>query len=96
MNDSGKIVTSFLVGLGIGVGAALLFAPQSGSDTREWISDRGEDEVRKWRKRGRRSLHNLQDMIEKGEERLSRAEKTLTRAVSTGKEVLDNLASKLE
>lgn len=96
MRDSGRLVTSFFVGLGIGAGLALLFAPQSGRETREWIGERGEDEVRRLRKKGRRSVQHLQDIIEKGGDRLSRAEKTLTRAVSTGKEVLDNLASKLD
>jgi gas vesicle protein len=96
MRDSGRLVTSFFVGLGIGAGLALLFAPQSGRDTREWIGERSEDEMRRLRKKGRRSVQNLQDFIEKGEDRLSRAEKTLTRAVTTGKEVLENLAAKLE
>lgn len=96
MRESGRLVTSFFVGLGIGAGLALLFAPQSGRDTRDWISDKGEDEVRRLRKKGRRSVQQIQDFLEKGEDRLNRAEKTLTRAVSTGKEVLENLAAKLE
>ena len=74
------------------VGEAIFFAVLLTA----WWRERGEDEVRRLRKKGRRSVQHLQDFIEKGGDRLSRAEKTLTRAVSTGKEVLDNIASKLD
>ena len=39
MNDTGRLTVTFLVGLGVGVGLALLFAPQSGEETREWIAE---------------------------------------------------------
>lgn len=34
---------SFLVGLGLGVGLGMLFAPMSGEDTRRNITDRAND-----------------------------------------------------
>ena len=34
---------SFLVGLGVGVGLALLFAPMSGEETRNNLADRASD-----------------------------------------------------
>jgi gas vesicle protein len=36
---NGSVVSAFFVGFVVGAGVALLLAPQSGEETREWISD---------------------------------------------------------
>ncbi|MGB8592221.1 MAG: YtxH domain-containing protein, partial [Candidatus Acidiferrales bacterium] len=89
VDNNGRMITALLAGVAIGAGIALLFAPQSGRETREWIAERGEDELKGLRRKGRRSLDHIQDMVEQGEEKL-------TRAMRTGKDVLDSLASKLD
>jgi gas vesicle protein len=89
MNDQGKLVVTFLTGLAIGAGLALLFAPQSGEDTRGWISDTVEDEAYKLRRKAKRSLDEVQDALERGEQKVAKV-------LKTGKTALDTLAAKLE
>ncbi len=86
---SGKGVASFLVGVGIGVAVAFLFAPKSGEDTREWIADRGDDEISQLKKKGRNAVKYVQDAVDEGE-------KKFNRAVKTSRDVLNNVASKLD
>lgn len=40
-NDSGaaQVLLAFLTGAAVGAGVALLTAPRSGADTRQWITD---------------------------------------------------------
>jgi gas vesicle protein len=89
MSEKGKAVGSLLVGFGIGVGLAILFAPQSGEETREWLSASAEDQFYRMRRRGRRLVFETQDLLDRGEQQLNRA-------VRTGRNVLDSVASKLE
>jgi gas vesicle protein len=89
MRDSGSVLIGFLAGLGVGAALALLFAPQSGEDTREWIGDTVEDEAYRLRRKARRSLDQVQDALEKGEQ-------TVAKVLKTGKTALDTLAAKLD
>ena len=79
---------AFLIGLGFGVGVALLYAPQSGEETREWISDNAEQGWKTLRRTGRRSVKQLQHTVGKGEE-------AITELMRGGKEALNTVAAKL-
>lgn len=89
MNDTGKVLLGFLAGLSVGAALALLFAPQSGEDTREWIGDTVEDEAYRLRRKAKRSLDQVHDALEKGEQ-------TVAKVLKTGKSALDTLAAKLD
>ncbi len=89
MNSFGRTAVAFLAGLGIGVSVALLLAPQSGAETREWLSETAEDELRRLKRKGRRSIENIQDAVDRGE-------KTVTKVLRSGKDVLESVASKLD
>jgi gas vesicle protein len=89
VSNTGRSLATLLVGFGIGVGLAILFAPQSGSETREWLSANAEDQFKNFRRRGRRLVFETQDLLDRGEQNVSRA-------MRTGKNVLDSLASKLD
>ena len=62
-----------LIGFGVGVGLTLLFAPQSGEDTRDWIALTSRRARRRLRKTGRRSLEQVRDILEWGQESVSKA-----------------------
>jgi gas vesicle protein len=69
----GRTVLGLLVGLGVGVGLTLLFAPQSGEDTRDWIALASRRARRRFRTTSRRSIEQVRDVIERGQETVSRA-----------------------
>ena len=89
VSDKGREFASLLVGFRVGVGLAILFAPQSGNETREWISVNVEDGFRQVRRRGRRFIFEAQDLLDRGEH-------TVSRALRTGKNVLESVADKLD
>jgi len=57
---------AFLVGLGVGVGLALLFAPASGEETRNNLSERAND-----------LANSARDTYEQGRERVQRGVETI-------------------
>lgn len=90
---SGTTLLAFLTGTVIGAGIALLYAPKTGSETREMLSDYGIDLREKTRSlpthlrgsaegiadRGRHLIDKGKDLIEQG-----------TEMVNTGKDYLDD------
>jgi len=69
----GRTVLGLLIGFGVGVGLTLLFAPQSGEDTRDWIALASRRAKRRLRKTSRRSIEQVRDMLERGQETVSKA-----------------------
>ena len=88
MSNNGERTINFLVGLGIGLAVGLLFAPQSGEETREWLTETAEHGIRQARRKGRRLIFEAQDLLERGEEGVSRA-------LKSGKNALDSVGEKL-
>ena len=89
MNNTGRTTLLFLTGLGIGAGLAVLFAPRSGEETREWIADTAERKFKVLRRVGRRSLRQLHDAVAEAEEKV-------TGVLRNGKKVLESAAAKLD
>ena len=89
VSSKGHEFASLLIGFGLGVGLAILFAPQSGDETREWISANAEDKFRQVRRGGRRLIFEAQDLLDRGEH-------SVTRALRTGRNVLESVADKLD
>ena len=69
----GRTLVGLLIGFGIGVGVTLLLAPQSGEDTRDWIAFTSRRAKRSLRKTGRRSMDQVRDLIDRGQETITRA-----------------------
>ena len=87
MNNTGRTTLTFLTGLGTGTALAVLFAPQSGEETREWIVDTAERRFKGLRRMGRRSLRQLQDAVADGEEKVAEV-------LRNGKKALESVAAK--
>lgn len=71
--SKGRTVLGLLMGFGVGVGLALLFAPQSGEDTRDWIVLASRRARRRLRNTSRRSIEQVRDILERGQESVTRA-----------------------
>ena len=88
MNNTGRTTLVLLAGLGIGVGLATLFVPQSGEETREWIADTAQRKFRVLRRMGLRSFRQLEDAVAEGEEKV-------TEVLRNGKKALESVAANL-
>jgi gas vesicle protein len=89
VSNTGRSVTMFLIGLGIGGAAALLFAPQSGEETRDWIADTADKKAKFLRRKGQQSIDNLQDAVAMGGEKVSQL-------LKSSKDALDAVSAKLD
>ena len=68
-----RTVLGLLIGFGIGVGLTLLFAPQSGEDTRDWLALTSRRAKRRLRNTGRRSIDQVRDLLDHSQETISKA-----------------------
>lgn len=83
--DSGKF-TYFLAGIGIGTLIGLLFAPRSGEETREFLSQKAGEGSEFLKRKGREVREQADDYIVKGKETLQRHRENLEAAVEAGKQ----------
>jgi len=73
---------SFLFGLGLGIGLGVLFAPMSGEETRENLSDRASDLANS----ARESYEQGRDRIQRGVEQVRSTAGHAINQVRTGTE----------
>jgi len=96
MADDSKFPYFFL-GLGLGVAAGLLFAPQSGEETRNLLKSRADDGTDYLRRRGgelrdsateamERGKEAVSDAVEKGRTVVNRQKDQVAAAVEAGKQ----------
>ena len=94
----------FLLGLGIGVAAGILWAPRAGEETRQLIADKageGADYLKNRAQEGseyvRQRTDDLKqsasDLYEKGRNTVSRQKDTLSAAVEAGKQAYRDAVS---
>lgn len=89
MTNGRGTITTFLAGLGIGMAIALLFAPLSGEETREWLMDNAQGRLRQIRRQGRRWVYQAQDVLDNSEDRVRRV-------LRTSKNALETVAARLD
>jgi gas vesicle protein len=86
--SAGAVEVAFLAGAVIGVGAALLSAPQSGAETRRLLktyAEKAEEEILEKAKEARATLDTT---IEQGKQFVKEKKSVLTEAFEAGKEAL--------
>jgi gas vesicle protein len=95
-DNVGSKVSFFLVGLGIGALVGILFAPKSGEETREYLSQKA-DEGRDYAQRKARELRErAEDLVERSKQVASRQKDTLSAAVDAGREAYQREKSKAQ
>jgi len=95
-DNVGSKVSFFLVGLGIGALVGILFAPKSGEETREYLSQKA-DEGRDYAQRKARELRErAEDLVERSKQVASRQKDTLSAAVDAGREAYQRERAKAQ
>ena len=74
-DNSGSVLIGFIVGAMTGAAVALLFAPASGEETREYLGERA-----------REGREKARDAMEQSKEYYQRQRENVTSAVDRGKE----------
>jgi|SRR6202166_3597828 gas vesicle protein len=95
-NNVGSKVSFFLVGLGIGALVGILFAPKSGEETREFLSQKA-DEGRDYAQRKARELRErAEDILERGKTVAVRQKENLSAAVDAGRDAYQREKAKAQ
>jgi gas vesicle protein len=85
-NNGASKLGFFLAGLGIGAILALLFAPKSGKETRDYISQKA-GEGRDYMKTKTEELRRqAEDAVEKGKDLVTKQKELLSAALEAGKQ----------
>ncbi len=95
-DNIGSKFTFFLVGLGIGALIGILYAPQSGEETRELLSKKA-DEGREYAQRKARELRErAEDLVEQGKQVVARQKESFAAAVDAGREAYQREKAKAQ
>ena len=84
MDKSG--FSSFLLGLGVGLGIGMLFAPKAGSDTRQLLKDKAGEGSDYLKQRSTELKGSAGDLLAKGKEALGRQRDTISDAMEAGRQ----------
>jgi len=84
--NTGSKVSYFLVGLGIGALVGILFAPKSGEETREYLSQKADEGKEYAQRKARELRERAEDLVDRGKTAAMRHKDSLSAAVDAGRE----------
>ena len=79
-------VSYFVAGLGIGAAIALLFAPQSGEETRKQIAGKAQEGTDYVAAKGRELRKQAEDLVDQGKDMVSKQKARLADVLESGKQ----------
>jgi len=79
-------VAFFLAGMGIGAVLALLFAPKSGKETRDFLSQKADESRDYVASRGRDLRKQAEEVVDKAKDVVSKQKEQLSAALEAGKQ----------
>jgi gas vesicle protein len=85
-NNGASKLGFFLAGLGIGAILALLFAPKSGKETRDYIAQRAEEGKDYVKTKTEELRRQAEDAVEKGKDLVTKQKDLLSAALEAGKQ----------
>lgn len=86
--SSGAVAFAFLAGAIIGVGAALLLAPQSGAETRKLLRNYAEKAEEEALEKAKEAKATIEKAVEQGKQFINEKKTVLTAAFEAGKEAI--------
>jgi gas vesicle protein len=84
--DDSKGLSYFMLGLGIGVAVGIVFAPQSGEDTRGLIRSKALEGGDYVKRRSEELRGTAEELVEKGKTAIKTQKEQLAAAVDAGKQ----------
>jgi gas vesicle protein len=85
-DNGGSKVAFFLAGAGIGAILALLFAPKSGKETRDYIAQRAGESRDRISAKGREYRRQAEDYLDKAKDVVAKQKEQLSAALDAGKQ----------
>jgi gas vesicle protein len=79
-------VAYFVAGVGVGAAVALLFAPQSGEETRKQISEKAQEGKDYVASKGRELRKHAEEFVDQGKELVSKQKERLADVLESGKQ----------
>jgi gas vesicle protein len=86
-------LSAFLLGLGVGVGIGMLFAPKSGSETREYIKTKAGEGGDFIKQRGTEFKDTASGWVDRGKEAMGRQRDNINDAMEAGKQAYRDAVS---
>jgi gas vesicle protein len=83
---AGNVLLAFILGAVSGAAVALLYAPASGRETREYLGDKAAEARARAAEAAARSREALNDAATKGRDALNQGRETLNTAIERGRE----------
>lgn len=85
MDEDSKL-SFFFLGLGLGVAAGVLFAPKSGSETRDFLLSKANESADLAKRRAQELRDQATETIERGKSTVQRHKESLSAAVDAGRQ----------
>ncbi len=82
----GSKITFFLVGLGVGALVGILFAPKSGEETRDYLTQKAEEGREYAQRKARELRERAEDLVERGKQVAQKQKDSISAAVDAGRE----------
>jgi gas vesicle protein len=85
MDDDSKM-SFFFLGLGLGAALGVLFAPKSGSDTRDFLMSKANESADLAKRRAQELKDQASETLERGKSTVQRHKESLSAAVDAGRQ----------
>ncbi len=95
-DNTGSKFSYFLVGIGIGALIGILFAPKSGEETRELLTQKAEEGKEYAQKKARELKERAEDLLERGKQVAGQQKDQIAAAVEAGREAYQREKSKAQ
>jgi gas vesicle protein len=93
-NNGGAKLGFFLAGLGIGAILALLFAPKSGKETRDYIAQKAGEGTDYVKTKSEELRKQAEEVVDKGKDLVQKQKELLSAALEAGKQAYQEEKSK--